>query len=494
MKKYFSPQLLVLSFAMLVLHACTNDFEEINTNPNVPNVVTPDLLLPNVIRSTVNATTDESWGIGNIVVQHTAKIQFVNEDRYLWGERNGIWNTMYSQLRDVNNIYQAASAATPVQKNYQAIALIMRSWIFSVLTDAYGDVPYSEAVRGKEVLYFPKYDKQEDIYNGILKELGDANNLLDPANETVSGDILFNGDVAKWKKLANSLRLRYLMRISNRRNVGAEMQAIVANPTATPVFTGNADNAALRYLNAPPNNFPLYNSRVGSFDEYRLSKTLGDRLIQLNDPRLPVFARPTVASVAASQPQFVGVPNGLDDVAALAYNGGAQNISRVGATYYIDGFGTPTDANLNVARGILMNYAELQFILAEAAQKGLITAVTAQGYYEQGVRASFNFYGLEVPAGYLAQPGVAFGPANALEVIGTQKWIAFFYSGLEAWFDWRRTGYPDLKPGPSNLNNNRIPVRYLYPSNEFSLNRTAVDAAIATQGPNDLNTPVWWDK
>ena len=233
---------------------------------------------------------------------------------------------------------------------------------------------------------------------------------------------------------------------------------------------------------------------MGSFDEYRLSKTLSDRLIEFNDPRLSVFARPTVASVTAGRPQYVGVPNGLDDVSALAYNGGAQNISRVGATYYIDGFGTPTDASLNIARGIIMNYAELQFILAEAAQKGLITTGTARGYYEEGIKASFNFYGLEVPAGYLAQPGVAFEPANALQLIGTQKWIAFFYSGLEAWFDWRRTGYPDLRPGQSNLNNNRIPVRYIYPGSEFSLNRTAVEAAIATQGPNDLNTPVWWDK
>ena len=494
MKKYFNSKLLVVSFGMLVLPACTKDFEEINTDSRAIIAVTPELLLPNVIRSSVTATTNESWGIGNIVVQHTAKIQFVNEDRYLWGERNDLWNTMYGQLRDVNNIYQAASASSPVQKNYQAIALILRSWMFSLLTDAYGDVPYSEAIQGKERRYFPKYDRQEDIYNDILRELSEASNLLDPANEKVNGDILFNGDLAKWKKLANSLRLRYLMRISNRRNVGAEMQAIVGNPTATPVFAGNADNAALRYLVAPPNNFPLYNSRVGSFDEYRLSKTLADRLIQFNDPRLQIFARPTAASVVAGQPRYVGVPNGLDDVSALAYNGGAQNISRVGATYYIDGFGTPSDANLNIARGIVMNYAELQFILAEAAQKGLITTGTARGYYEEGVKASFNFYGLEVPAGYLAQPGVAFEAANALERIGTQKWIAFFYSGLEAWFDWRRTGYPDLRPGPSNLNNNRIPVRYLYPSSELSLNRAAVEAAIADQGANDLNTPVWWDR
>jgi len=495
MKKLLNFRLLLLSFGCLVLHACTTDFEEINTNPNVPNTVTPDLLLPNIIRGAVNQVTNESWGIGNIVVQHTAKIQFVNEDRYLWGEQNGIWITMYNTLRDVNNMYQFASKATPVQKNYQGIALIMRSWMFSVLTDAYGDVPYSEAIKGKDKVYFPKYDKQEDIYAGILADLKEANSLLSTTNETVSGDILFGGNIGRWKKLANSLQLRYLMRISNKKNVNADMQAILADPASTPIFESNADNAALKYLPAPPNNFPLYNSRVGSFDEFRLSKTLGDKLLAFNDPRLPIFARPTVASVAAGNPQYVGVPNGLDDVSALQYNGGVQNISRVGAVYYIDGFGTPGDRELNIAKGIIMNFAELQFILAEAAQKGMIsTSTTAKEYYEKGITASFDYYGLAVPNGYLAQSGVAFEAGKELELIGTQKWIAFFYSGLEAWFDWRRTGFPDLKPGPSNLNGNKIPVRYIYPGNEFSLNSTAVATAIQTQGPNDINTPVWWDK
>ncbi|GAB3918630.1 SusD/RagB family nutrient-binding outer membrane lipoprotein [Larkinella terrae] len=493
MKKTYIQLIACLALLIAVGTSCDNNFEEVNTNPNVPNTVTPDLLLPNIIRSTVNENMGTAWGIGNIVMQYTAKIQFVNEDRYLWGEQNGIWNTTYSTLREVQNMYNIASATTPVQKNYQGIALVMKSWMMSLVTDAYGDAPYSEATKGKDKAFFPKYDTQEAIYNGILKDLTDANALLAPENGAVNGDILFGGDVSKWKKMANSLRLRYLMRISNRRDVKADLQAILSNPTATPVFTANADNAALRYLPTVPNQFPLYTSRVGSFDEFRLGKTLGDKLAQLNDPRLMIFARPTVASVAAGKPAYVGVPNGLDDVTALTYNGGAQNVSRVGATYYIDGFGTPTDANLNIARGIIMTYAELQFILAEAAQKKLITG-DAKSYYEKGITASFGFYSLDVPAGYLAQPDVAFTEAKALELIGTQKWISLFYSGLEGWFDWRRTGFPALKPGVSNLNQNRIPVRFQYPSSELSLNKAATEEAITRQGANDINTLVWWDK
>ncbi|RCR69469.1 SusD/RagB family nutrient-binding outer membrane lipoprotein [Larkinella punicea] len=493
MKRTYLKLVACLTLLIVGSTSCDNEFEEINTNPNVPNTVTADLLLPNIIRSTVNENMGTAWGIGNSVMQYTAKIQFVNEDRYLWGEQNGIWNTTYSTLREVQNMYNIASSTTPVQKNYQGIALVMKSWMMSLVTDAYGDAPYTEATKGKDMAYFPKYDTQETIYNGILKDLADASALLAPENGVVNGDILFGGDVTKWKKMANSLRVRYLMRISNKRDIKADLQAIVSNPTATPVFTSNTDNAALRYLPTVPNQFPLYTARVGSFDEFRLSKTLGDRLTQLNDTRLAVFARPTVASVAAGKPAYVGVPNGLDDNSALTYNGGAQNVSRVGATYYIDGFGTPTEANLNIAKGIIMTYAELQFILAEAAQKKLITG-DAKSYYEKGITASFAYYGLEVPAGYLAQANVAFNDAKALELIGTQKWIALFYSGLEGWFDWRRTGYPTITPGPSNLNGNKVPVRFPYPSSELNLNKASVEEAIARQGVNDINTAVWWDK
>jgi hypothetical protein len=214
----------------------------------------------------------------------------------------------------------------------------------------------------------------------------------------------------------------------------------------------------------------------------------------LNDPRLQVFARPTPASAGTANPQYVGVPNGLDDVAALQYNGGANFMSRIGTAYYIDGFGTPTEKDRDIARGIIMTYAELQFILAEAAQKGFITAKSAKEYYEEGVKASFNFYGLEVPAGYLQQAGVAFESGDALQLIGTQKWISLFYSGLESWFDWRRTDVPAIIPGPANVNNNRVPVRFIYPGFEFSLNKENVEAAIVRQGPNDINTKVWWDQ
>jgi hypothetical protein len=495
--------------AMVTISACDNNFEEINTNPNVPTTITPDLLLAGVIKTTINDQVNEAWGIGNIVVQHTAKIQFVNEDRYLWGERNAIWNSVYGQMRNVKAIITIAEKATPVQNNYLGVALILKSWMFANLTDAYGDVPYTDATKAKsDAIYQTKYDSQESIYSGILADLQRANDILGTSSEPIGGDLIYGGSIAKWKKLANSLRLRYLMRISNKRNVSADLQAIVSNTAATPIFESNGDNALLVYQSAAPNQWPLYGSRVGSFDEFRLSKTLGDALTTMNDPRVAVFGRPTEKSVSNGSPVITGVPNGLEDTQALSYNGGPQNISRIGLSFaclVCNDTGKPAPVS-NVARGLLMTYAEMQFILAEAREKNLITTGSAETYYLNGINANFDFYrsivpaeysiNLTVPGSYFTQTSVAYigTTPEKLSKVATQKWIALFFNGLEAWYDWRRTGLPVLTPGASNLNGNKIPVRFPYPLSEQSLNGANRAEAVGRMGTDDLNTKVWWNQ
>lgn len=494
-------------FALLVATSCDNQFEEINNNPNVPTQVSPDLLLAGVLRNTINDQVNEAWGIGNIVIQHTAKIQFVNEDRYLWGERNGVWNSVYGNMRNVQNIVDLATESK--QNNYLGVALIWKSWLFSLATDAYGDIPYTDATKAKsEAVYAPKYDAQEAVYAGILTDLARANDLIGTSTEVLAGDILFGGgaaSLAKWKKLANSLRLRTLMRISNKRNVGPDLQAILADLTKSPIMESNADNAALTYQATAPNQWPLYGSRVGSFDEFRASKTLVDRLSALNDPRLPVFARPVEKPSAPGKVEYVGVPNGLGDTPALNYNGGPQGVSRVGLPFacLVCNSTAPVP---NVARGLVMTYAEVQFLLAEAREKSLITTGSAETYYLNGIRANMDYYKAIVPAeyginvtpsaDYFTQPGVTYTGTTQqkLEKIGTQKWVALLFNGLEAWFDWRRTGIPTITPGPDNLNGNKVPVRYPYPQSEQSLNGTNRAEAVTRQGADDLNTPVWWDK
>jgi hypothetical protein len=483
----------IIAVAGFVFQGCTKDFAEKNTDPNSIDRVTADVLLPGIIRSTVNEMVGESWGIGNIVIQHTAKVQFVSEDRYIWGDRDGLWNNMYNNLRDLDKLLVLSEGTNA--NNYKGIALVLRAWMFSLLTDAYGDIPYSEAGKGETGIYQPKYDTQENVYEGILNDLRTANELLGSSGETVSGDLIYGGEVAKWKKLANSLRIRYLMRISDKKDIKAEFQQILNNPDTYPVFeeaNKNEDNGTLRYLVAAPNQFPMYTTRSGSFDEFRLSKTLEDKLKAFGDSRLQVFAQPTDASVAGGSPAYVGVPNGLNEVDALIYNGGPNNVSRVGSIYYK---GSITEEGLNVAVGYIMGYPELQFILAEAVQKELVTSTkTAQWYYEEGIKASFDYFGAAMPSGYLSHAGVQFSGGDALNLIGTQKWISLFFTGLEAWFDWRRTNIPAIIPGPSNQNDNKVPVRFAYPVSEQSLNPDGRSEAVARQGEDTYNTKVWWDK
>jgi hypothetical protein len=505
MKTIYSILALVL---ILTTSACTKDFAEINTNKNVPTAVTPDLLISGVIKSAVNEQVGQAWGTGNLLVQYTAKIQFVNEDRYLWGEKNGIWSNVYGNMRNVENVIELASNSTVKQQNYLGVGLILKSWLYSLATDAYGDIPYSEAINAKRSSnYTPKYDAQEQIYTGLLADLKRANTILGTSNEPIAGDILFNGSVIRWKRFANSLRLRLLMRLSKKKDVKAEMQEIIGNSTLNPIMTSNADNAELKYLaDVPANQWPLYGSRVGSFDEIRVSKTLSDRLNAISDPRLNVFGRPSQKSVAAGAPKIEGIPNGLGDVAALNFNSGPQGVSRVGYTYacLVCNDQGQTAPLSNVARGIIMNYSELQFILAEAVERGLVTSTTtAETFYNEGIKSNFDYYRELVPAayginvtptsGYYTQPAIVYTGTSQqkLEKIAFQKWIALMFTGLEAWYDWRRTGLPTIVPGADNLNNNLVPVRFIYPLSEQALNKTNRDAAVSRQGADDINTKIW---
>ncbi|MET0638042.1 MAG: SusD/RagB family nutrient-binding outer membrane lipoprotein [Chitinophagaceae bacterium] len=491
-----------------LLGGCKKSFEEINTDRNNPTEVPPELLLSGIIKNMMDRQVNEAWGIGNIVVQHHAKIQFVNEDRYLWGERNDIWNTVYDNNRNLQNIFAMVDGD---EKNpFFGVSLVLKSWMFSLVTDAYGDVPYSQAGMAKtEGIYNPVYDTQEEIYNGILSDLKKANEVLATAGPELKGDVLFGGGasgIVKWRKLANSLRIRAMMRISAKKNVNAELQEIIANPAANPIFESNADNAELKYFAAAPNQWPLYGNRVGSFDEFRVSKTLTDRLTALNDPRLKVFGRPTQTSVATGTPVIAGVPNGLSDVDALAYNGGVQGVSRVGYTFacLVCNDINQTAPDPAAARALLMTYAELQFLLAEARQKGMISTGDAKEYYEKGITANFNYwqsivpvaYNLDItmPANYLTQASVAFAGTDGekLARIAMQKWIALYFNGLEAWFDWRRTNMPAIVPGPSNLNGNMVPVRFIYPLSAQSLNgENRVKAVERQGGTDDINTKMW---
>lgn len=508
--KIFKLSFLVIT--LWVVSSCTTDFAEINENPNSPTVdkAAPDQLLTNAIESMTDRVHEIFLGheMGSCWVQHMAKCQYTDEDRYTYRPDvvNNSWASFYATAgQDIELIY--ALGVSRAHPNYQAVALILKAYNTSVITDLFGDIPYTQAWKAEAGVLAPAYDTQESIYLDIIDKLDQANTLIDVDGFDIAGDILYGNDMEKWQKFANSLRLRLLLRMSGQDAAFAttEMSAIVADPAAYPIFESNADNAALVYLGSSPNNNPINENRK-TRDDHRVSQNFID--LELNtygDYRVMLYALP-----ASGTGVFTGMPNGLTSSAAAGFLGnGLANTSKIGDYF--------TAAS---APGMLMSYAELNFILAEAAKKGYIPGgdATAQAYYEEGISGAFEQYrtplqaifdahdgssygGQGIPVGYTVDDemdwaitnAAPYSAANALQLIAEQRYIATFDQGLQSWFEWRRTGFPVLTPAVSGTNGGLIPVRVPYPLNEASLNGTNMNAAIDNQGPDDLNTRVWWD-
>ncbi len=478
---HYRKYILTTLFLFLILSSCDEGFEELNTNPNAPSKVAPGLLLPNIIRTTSNTLVNHAYSVGNLVVQYSTHTGANANDRYVWDSFSGLWTGLYGTLKDVNNLHVLATEAN--HQNYEAISLILKSYLFSVLTDAYGDIPYFEVGKAKsEGIYQLNYDAQADIYPQLIADLELANSKLSASGGQIDGDILFQGQYLKWKKFSNSLRIRLYMRMEKvaGSTTGQKISDILNDPSTYPVFESIADNAALQYLADFPNQWPMFTLRPADVKELKLSATLAGRLKDLNDPRLPVYAAPTQSSAQAGTPEYVGVPNALTEGTGAQYNGGSAFQSELGRNFYYEP---------NKVSGVFMHYAELMFLLAEASHKTIISG-DAEAYYEKGIQASFAQYNVTVGT-YLAQPAVAYQPADGLRQIAEQKWLSLFYVGLEAWFDWRRTGLPEIIPGPANVNNNKVPVRFLYPTLEQSLNSGNYQEAVSRQGADDINTRMW---
>ena len=478
MKKYMT----ICAVALLTVFGCTEDFEEINSNPNEPEEVSSDLLLSTVISTLATTAADASgWDRGNIVAQLTAKINFTGFDRYGWGSESGLWNTYYGILPEIDIILENSLMDETRNTSYEGLALTLRAYVFANLTDNYGDVPYSEAIKGIEGNFTPAYDTQEAIYQGILADLRAADTQLALGQPILGGDVLYNGDVEKWRKFANSLRLRYLMRASNRLDVGAEIQSILDSGI---FIATNEDNAAMVYpASTQIDSWPISTGRIGGFDEHRMSETSEAVLKQFNDGRLEAWFQPT--DNPDDDPNlFVGLTNGLSEDAASTFNGGASNVSRLNQSFFYD--------SPNSVKAAIIQTAEVHFIFAEAAQRGLISA-DAETLYNEGIRLSLEYWNVEQDlAVYLAQPGVVYD--GELETIITQKWLASFLVGLEGWYDFRRTGFPSvIVPGPNNTNADRVPVRFLYPDSEQTLNGDNYASAVSRIGADDINTKGWWE-
>ena len=306
-----------LLLAVVVASSCKKQLAEINKNPNAAESAQPDFLLT----AATKLTTDTYWGTNNnmnaslLMIQHWAKIQYTDPDRYIYnnGSFQEFWTTLYSQsITDLNKIIQLAEAQG--NPNYKGVALVLRSWVFALLADAYGNIPYSQAGKIDQYLT-PVYDKQQDVYYGILNDLKTAQDTLNASGKAIAGDVLYSNQIGLWKKFANALRLRIALRIADRDPNKAKQ--VIADIEASGIqISSNAEMAQMVYDNSPNQN-PVSNL-FDTRDDYRISKSIVDKLYSLNDPRLPVYATlPRDTSVH----KYVGVPNGLTvgDASALGF-------------------------------------------------------------------------------------------------------------------------------------------------------------------------------
>lgn len=518
----------ILSVSAFLALSCDNDITEVNVNPNGVNL---DEANPSFLLSEVMAKTAKDVGDKGFAEPLAAFVQYVQKDawgnnEYDW-EGDG-WNTYYNNLRTADLALERSLELD--MKFHQAVAIIMKAHLFGLLTDFYGDVPYSEALRGDTDVDLPKYDAQETIYKGIIADLEAASVLLSGNQGQLevfipAQDLFFKGDSEKWIKYANSLALRYYMRLSEKDPSFAS--AGVQKTLAKPLIDSIDEECAVPYVGVSPGDSQPSNGRQGTpsnFTRVKPCATLTNKLGDLNDPRRDIWFAPVAipikvvpaeevpgsgddvvvdgvryineASLADNftiyDPEtwfqdrldgltmidtssvYVGIPVSNQGTEPYTYNlnpqptqgGGNVHVSEMNAQ-----FDEVTGPNLKAR---ILSYAEVSFLKAEAALKGW--GSNAQENYNNGVQASFDTWGIaDLAADYLGSEGVAYD--GTLEQVMEQKWISNFASASEAYLDWRRTGLPNLRPGPF-ARSEVIPVRFVYPDNDRNFNRENYNAAL----------------
>jgi hypothetical protein len=470
-------KIIILLMTTAFIASCDKDFEEVNTNPNDPTSVPSELLLGRVTQNTVNTIYGTQLGgdMGSCWSQQWGKVQYNGEARYIprEGNINAIWDSFYANIaQDADAMYNIA-----LEEGNDAsagAALVMKANAFLWLTDLYGAVPFTEALKASEGIFTPAYSTQAEVYAGCYAMLDEAIAKLSTGNGQLSSihDLVYEGDATMWKKYATTLKFRALMR--NSKNVTdadkATMQALVNSGN---LFSNTQEEAKVNYLDADPNANPTYETIVfGNRTEYRI----GDEMVKHldgtyglgTDTRLQVYAQ------EASVGGYAGKPAGYINLPSSTYN--VNTMSAIGTKYL--------EASLP---GYLLGYTELQFLLAEASHRGFISGgdTAAAAYYKAGIDSSFLENG--ATAGTYYSGSVEYNVSRALEQIGTQKWIALYGQGFEAWTEYRRTGFPVLQ-GAVDAQFNEVPSRLTYPTLEQSLNGANWSTQVATMSGGDLLT------
>ncbi|GAA4469884.1 SusD/RagB family nutrient-binding outer membrane lipoprotein [Nibrella saemangeumensis] len=510
MKNQFKYTLALL-FSLSVFSGCDQGFTDVNTNKVDPTSLAPSLVLNKAIVSTTYLDGFGTLGmltynfgiVQQIITPYGSSLSGANYDQVNNSNTPLVWTNFYRNVVKQLVAVIDQTKSDPLQVNTYQAARIWKAYVFMILTDTYGDIPYFEAGQGyTNEIISPKYDAQQAIYKDILKELEEASAALKTTEAPVTTDILYGGDVAKWKRLGYSFMLRAAMRLTKVDPATAE--AYVKKAVAGGVFQSNADNSVIRHT-AIYNNYIANHLAAREKTNFYLAAPFVNYLKENNDPRLPIFAvryvgakggQEQTTSRASSDPSVqVGMPMGYNDV----------SITTVLQQHGVASLWDFSQVNLNTVLKLdspefHITYSQVQLLLAEAAVRGWVTGSAAE-YFTKGVRANLEQmaqYGVTIPEAtikaYLdAHP---LDTSKALEQINTQYWVSTFLDGNESFANFRRSGYPALKKNPypgSEVKGDFI-RRLPYPDSEIVVNSANMNEAIKRQGANTLDTRIWWDK
>lgn len=468
---------ILIVFGLLATLQSCNKFGDTNVSPAQLTTASTKALLTNAQQALSTYVT--SARLGSMYIQHISEGPYPGSS--LYSDRNSSFAGWYTgPLYDLQTIINynnegSSSANGNGSKNNQiAVARILKAYYFLQMTDIWGDIPYTEALQGDKN-YAPKYDKQQDIYTALFKELTEAVAQINESESAVVGDILLNGNMAAWKRFANTTRMVMALRISKADIAKGKTEYAAA--VAAGVISSNAQNINFKYIAGDPNNYnPWYNNyTISNRNDYAISKTMTDYMDPKADPRLPVFAETLAGGV------IKGLPYGRN----VAVNIPAA-FSRIGAAF------RNQDAPLT-----LHNYAQVLFMQAEAAKLGYVAGgdVEAEAKYKAAIKASWEMYGVFNQAkydAYIALPEIAYSAVDGHKKIMTEKWVHNYLASYEAWKDWRRTGFPVLTPAVDAVDSRGIPMRLGYSPTEASLNPVNYAAAVTALGGKDENYGLMW--
>lgn len=495
---------------LLTFHtSCDEGFDELNTSKTGAISIDPVFQLNNAIITTSFPGSTLIYDIGivqQIISPNSGVLTGANYNQDNRGATEDLWQSYYRNvIRNTRDII-SRTEEVPERSNLMNMARILQAYAFMVLTDTYGDIPYTEGGNGYvDQVFFPAYEAQEAIYPKIIQELKDASAGLNASGKIESADILYGGNVDKWKKFANSILLRAGMRLS--RANPSQAQQIAGDAFSAGVITSNSDNAVMRHDNNYLN--PLGNT-LNSTEaaNFYMTEPFVNYLKSTNDPRLSAIAvRYVGATSGPGQTTDVQSYDPADQIGMpMGHDNGSITVvaADLGLASFYDF--TQVDRRRVADRDApqyFVTASQTLLLLAEAKERGWITtATTTAEFYNLGVRAH-----MEQMASYDAASAIAsqdiddylaanpFDPATALEQINTQYWVSSFMNGPEAWANFRRSGFPDLAPNPfagKDITGDFI-RRLTYPNSEISVNTDNVNVAISRMGADDLDTRVWWD-